>query len=216
MAELIFDPLQGARLILMLRRGGITDSAVLGAIEQVPRSGYVAPELADLAYEDCILPIECGQFIMRPSEIAPLLQALKLHEKTVPRVLMVGAGSGYVMALIAALGAEVFGVERYGRLVQLAKENLEKQGVSRANVKQGDGLEGWPEEGPFDRIVLMGGIGQVPQTLLGQLAPGGFCLGPIGQDDDWELVSTGPNGDRLMAQGAGMQIGLSLGVSKAL
>ena len=216
MAELIFDPLQGARLILMLRQRGITDSDVLSAIEQVPRSAFVSPELADLAYEDCVLPIACGQTLGRPSDIAPLLQTLKLHEVTAPRVLVVGAGSGYMMALIAALGAEVFGVERYGRLARMAEENLQRQGVSSARIRQGDGLEGWTEKAPFDRIVLTGGIADVPDALLAQLNPTGFCLAPIKTGEAWEIVSLDHNGTQTTRSQTALHIGLSHGVSKAL
>jgi len=216
MAELINDPLQGARLILMLRRMGITDSGVLGAIERVPRSGFVGPALSDLSFEDCVLPIDCGQTIGRPSEIAPILQALKLGDLTDARVLVIGAGSGYMMAMIHALGAEVFGVERFHGLVELAQENVRNHEISAQNIKHADGLEGWPEVGPFDRIVLMGGVAEMPAALLEQLKPDGFCLGPVSADDVWTLVSVGLDGEVLTLRPAGMQIALSPGVSKAL
>lgn len=216
MAELITDPLQGARLILMLRQQGITDSDVLGAIERVPRSGFVGPALADLAYEDCVLPIDCGQTLGRPSELAPVLQALKLSDVDTPRVLVVGAGSGYILAVIAALGAEVFGVERFRGLTETAEEALQNQGVHAAHVKHGDGLEGWADKAPFDRILLTGGVPELPQALLEQLKPDGFCVAPIGADETWALISMDRNGETLAQGQAGVQIALSLGVSKAL
>ena len=216
MVELIHDPLQGARLILMLRQQGITDSAVLGAIEKVPRSGFVGPALADLAFEDCVLPIDCGQTLGRPSEIAPVLQALKLYQVEAPRVLVVGAGSGYILALIRTLGAEVFGVERYRGLTQTAEEALQNQGVESVLVKHGDGLEGWLEHAPFDRILLTGGVSDVPKGLLSQLKPDGFCVAPVGADETWKMISMGRNGETLAEAPAATQIALSLGVSKAL
>jgi protein-L-isoaspartate(D-aspartate) O-methyltransferase len=216
MAELIFDPLQGARLILTLRQRGITDSAVLGAIEHVPRSGFVGPELADLTYEDCVLPIACGQTLGRPSDIAPMLQALRVDEKPGLRVLVIGAGSGYTMALIAALGGQVFGVERYGRLAQLAEKNLSDQGVSPIRIWHGDGLEGWQEEAPFDRVVFMGGVEEMPDCVLEQLDPSGFCLAPLRSGEGWELVSFASNGTRKTLGPMPEQIAFSHGVSKGL
>ena len=218
MAELINDPLQGARLILMLRQQGITDSDVLGAIEKVPRSDFVGPALADLAFEDCVLPIDCGQTLARPSEIAPMLQALKLYKTLQARVLVVGAGSGYVLAVLAAMGADVFGVERYGQLTRATEENIQNQGLGSIHLKHGDGLEGWPDQGPFDRILLMGGVLSVPEVLLQQLRSDGFCVAPVceAEDDVWKQVSMGADGQTLESHPIGMQIALSHGVSKAL
>jgi len=218
MAELINDPLQGARLILMLRQQGITDSDVLGAIEKVPRSDFVGPALADLAFEDCVLPIDCGQTLARPSEIAPMLQALKLSQQPDARVLVVGAGSGYVLAVIAAMGAEIYGVERYAQLTRATEENIQNQGFESIHLKHGDGLEGWAEKGPFDRVLLMGGVQSIPEVLLKQLTPDGFCVAPVCEagDDVWQLVSMGGDGQALERHPIGVQIALSLGVSKAL
>ena len=135
MGELTDDPFQAARLILTLRREGVTDPGVLRAVETVPRSMFIEPELADLAYEDCVLPIGCGQTLERPSVVAGMLQALQLGSQADKKVLIVGIGSGYVAALVLELASYVAGVERFRRLADRAVKNLARAGVDSVQIK---------------------------------------------------------------------------------
>ena len=134
MGELTDDPFQAARLILTLRREGITDPGVLRAIETVPRSLFIEPSLADLAYEDCVLPIGCGQTLERPSVVSSMLQALQLSAGQVKRVLIVGCGSGYTAALVAELCQQVYAIERLRRLTDRAARNLALAGIDSVAI----------------------------------------------------------------------------------
>ncbi len=216
MSELTDDPFQAARLILTLRQEGITDPDVLRAIETVPRSMFIAPDLADLAYEDCVLPIGCGQTLERPSVVAAMLQALELGSRRDARVLIVGVGSGYTTALVMELASYVAGIERYRRLADRSVKNLVRAGVDSVQVKHGDGLEGWRSAGPFDRILLTGAVESVPDALLGQLGKGGFCVAPVMKEGVCELYSVNADGTCLQRRGTVLHNALQAGVSKAL
>lgn len=216
MSELTDDPFQAARLILTLRQEGITDPDVLRAIETVPRSMFIEPDLVDLAYEDCVLPIGCGQTLERPSVVAAMLQALELGPVRDGRVLIVGVGSGYTTALVMELASYVAGIERYRRLTDRSVKNLVRAGVDSVQVKHGDGLEGWRSVGPFDRILLTGSVENVPDILLGQLAKGGFCVAPVIKDGVCELQSVNADGTCLQRRTTVLHNALQAGVSKAL
>ena len=216
MGELTDDPFQAARLILTLRREGITDSRVLRAVETVPRSMFIEPELADLAYEDCVLPIGCGQTLERPSVVAGMLQALQLGSKADKKVLIVGVGSGYAAALVMELARYVAGIERFRRLADRAVKNLARAGVDSVQVKNDDGLLGWLDVAPFDRILLTGAVPKIPDALLGQLGKGGFCVAPIEEGGKTELLSVNADGTCLQRQASVLHTPLRNGVSKAL
>ena len=216
MGELTDDPFQAARLILTLRREGVTDPGVLRAVETVPRSMFIEPELADLAYEDCVLPIGCGQTLERPSVVAGMLQALQLGSQADKKVLIVGIGSGYVAALVLELASYVAGVERFRRLADRAVKNLARAGVDSVQIKHDDGLMGWRDLAPFDRILLTGAVSAIPDALLGQLGKGGFCVAPITKDGKTELISVNADGTCLQRQSSVLHTPLQNGVSKAL
>jgi protein-L-isoaspartate(D-aspartate) O-methyltransferase len=174
MAGLIADPFRAARLLLHLRQEGVTDPRVLTAMETIDRAAFVDdPDLAPLAFEDAMLPIPCGQVILRPAATGHLLQALALPEDGTARVLQVGFGSGYSAALLSSLSAEVCALDRYGRLVREGAARLVRLGIGNVTVRQEDGLQGWPEPRLFDRILLAGSVSEVPEAVLAQLAPGG-------------------------------------------
>jgi len=179
MADIITDPFRAARLILSLRREGVMDTAVLSVMERVERDRFVRPEHRELAMEDCVLPIPCGQTMPRPSQIGHLLQLADLGEERTHRALLVGLGSGYMAALMADMCASVFVVERYRRLVELGEAALEGEGVENVSCRQGDGLEGWSEKAPFTRIVLSGSVTTPPVALLSQLDTEGRLIAPI-------------------------------------
>ena len=189
MAELIADPFRAARLVLHLRQVGITDEAVLKAMETIDRGAFVDdPALASLAFEDCILPIPCGQIIPRPAAIGQLLQALEIKTLGQARILVIGVGSGYIAALAAQLGGHVFAVERYARLTDEARRRIIDLKLENVAVRQGDGLAGWPERGPYDRILLTGEVGEVPGGLLEQLTGDGLLVAPMAHGDEQHLV----------------------------
>ncbi|MCA8902980.1 MAG: protein-L-isoaspartate(D-aspartate) O-methyltransferase [Hyphomonas sp.] len=180
MAELIADPFRSARLVLLLRQEGVTDDGVLNAMETIDRTAFVDdPALAPLAFEDCTLPIPCGQTIPRPAVTAQLLQALQLKQGKEARVLLIGAGSGYTAGLLAQLASDVFAVERFHSLTEDVRRRIIDLGLSNLAVRCEDGLLGWPERGPYDRILLAGAVEEVPEVLLSQLGKGGLLVAPV-------------------------------------
>ncbi len=172
----IADPFRAARLLLSLRQQGVTSSRVLGAMETIDRSAFVDPALRELGFEDCSLPIGCGQTLPPPSVTGTMLQALQLPEARLTRILLIGAGCGYLATLLAQFADQVHGVERYQRLTDETRARLVHLGIGGVSVRCGNGLDGWPEKGPFDRIVLAGTLEEVPQRLFAQLAPSGRLL----------------------------------------
>lgn len=180
MAELIADPFRAARLLLHLRQEGVTDPLVLAAMETIGRAAFVdAPGLEALAFEDAMLPIPCGQVMLRPSVTGHLLQAMGLRRERDARVLLVGFGSGYMAALLSQLAGHVFAVERFRRLTEEGRARMARLGIPNVSVSHGDGLEGWAEQGPFDAIVLAGAAGRMPEGLAAQLVREGRLIVPL-------------------------------------
>lgn len=167
-----------ARLVEALRTQGIQDLAVLRAFAATPRHVFVPPAQRHRAYEDVALPIGGGQTISRPLTQARYLEALRLtgHE----RVLEVGTGSGYQTALLAAVAAQVFTVERVRSLAEAAQRVLRDVGLANVSMLVGDGTLGWSAYGPYDAILVAAGGPEVPPPLVEQLAPGGRLLIPLG------------------------------------
>lgn len=188
MADLIADPFRAARLILLLRRQGIRDNAVLAAMETIDRGVFVDPGLSDLAYEDTALPIPCGQVIPKPVVVAQLLGALQANGSKEDRILLVGSGSGYMTALLAQIGRHVWAIDRYQRLVTDTRARMLELKVDNVTLKHGDGLEGWPEHKPFDRILLTGAVTEIPQTLLDQLNKEGALVAPFNREGKPQVI----------------------------
>jgi protein-L-isoaspartate(D-aspartate) O-methyltransferase len=217
MAELIADPFRAARLVLHLRQEGITDDAVLKAMETIDRGAFVdGPGLHKLAFEDCVLPIPCGQIVPRPAVTGQLLQALQIRQVREARILLVGVGSGYTAALAAQLGADVFAMDRYRRLCDAARRRMLDLGLGNVAVRHGDGLFGWPERGPYDRILLTGAIEDVPDALLQQLVKGGVLIAPIQTAGAQHLLRVGADGTQERLAIARPLPPLMDGASKAL
>jgi protein-L-isoaspartate(D-aspartate) O-methyltransferase len=166
---------------------GVADPRILATFAQVPREAFVPPELLARAYEDVALPIGLGQTISQPSMIALMLQALGCAPQH--RVLEVGSGSGYVLALLSQLGCEVFGVERHAELAARAPETLRAIGVTDVVVQEGDGARGLPEHAPFDRILVSAAASAIPEALLAELAEGGRLVMPVGGTESQILVT---------------------------
>lgn len=171
----------------MARTSGLADPRILDAFEQVPREAFLPPELRDRAYEDVALPIGLGQTISQPSMIALMLSALALSPRH--RVLEVGSGSGYVLALLSRVGCQVFGVERHAELAARSRETLRQIGVTDVVVHDGDGTHGWPEHAPYDRILVSAGAPAIPEPLLAELAEGGRLVMPVGGAESQILVT---------------------------
>jgi protein-L-isoaspartate(D-aspartate) O-methyltransferase len=176
-----------------LRRMGIRDERVLGAIAQVPRTRFVPEELRAEADADRPLPIGRGQTISQPFVAAFMTEKLQLTG--VERVLEVGTGSGYQTALLARLAEEVFSVEIVAELSERARRVLEELGLANVRLRTGDGALGWPEEAPFDRILVTAAPPDVPRPLLDQLAPGGRMVIPVGEDLDVQSLRVVDKGD---------------------
>lgn len=180
------------RLVQRLREKGISDESVLAAVAAVPRHIFIDEALAHRAYEDTALPIGQGQTISQPFVVALMTQTLLDRPRA--RVLEVGTGSGYQTAILATIGkldgrvGKVFTVERLGSLIDRARERLAAMGVRNVRFRHGDGYQGWPEEGPFDGILVTAAPRVVPDALLEQLAPGGRLVVPVGADTIQDLT----------------------------
>ena len=166
------------RLVEALRAKGVRDLAVLKAFAETPRHRFVPAALRHRAYEDRALPIGDDQTISQPFTQARYLEALRLTGRE--RVLEIGTGSGYQTALLAALAAQVFSVERVESLALAAREALREAGVANVSVLLGDGTLGWSAYAPYDAILVAAGGPVVPPPLLEQLATGGRLLMPVG------------------------------------
>jgi protein-L-isoaspartate(D-aspartate) O-methyltransferase len=168
-----------AKLILSLRSQGVTDPKVLNAIEKTPRDLFVPELFQDRSWEDSALPIACGQTISQPFIVGLMTQALRVEPRS--RVLEIGAGSGYQTAVLSRLCRFVYSVERYRTLLGEAEARLKALGVTNVFTRFGDGGEGWPEQAPFDRILVTAAAPGEPKTLLSQLKPNGILVAPVGK-----------------------------------
>lgn len=157
---------------------GVTSPRVLEAMGRVRREGYVPSYLGEFAYSDAPLPIEEEQTISQPYIVAFMVDALHLRPND--RVLEVGTGSGYAAAVLAEMAAHVFTIERHEALARTAAERLFRDGYDHIEVRHGDGTLGWPEEAPFDAIIVAAGGPSVPESLREQLAIGGRLVIPVG------------------------------------
>ena len=168
-----------------IERRGVGDPRVLRAMESVPRHLFVPESFRASAYEDGPLPIGEGQTISQPYIVAFMSEAIRIGPRD--RVLEVGTGSGYQTAVLARLAGHVFTIEMRPRLAQEAQARLRELGVANVTVRVADGYDGWPEEAPFDAILVTAAPREAPQALLDQLATGGRLLIPLGGIDQ-ELV----------------------------
>jgi protein-L-isoaspartate(D-aspartate) O-methyltransferase len=175
------DDVERMEFQLTLRRRGISDQAVLRAMDEVPREHFVTPAFSDSAYADQALPIACGQTISQPYVVAYMTEQLEVQPQH--RVLEIGTGSGYQAAVLSRLVREVVSIERYRTLADSARERLKTLGYDNVTVIAGDGFNGAPDRAPFDRIVVTAAAEKIPDTLVGQLAEGGKLVLPLGPRD---------------------------------
>jgi len=161
-----------------LRPRGIRDQRVLHAMRRVPRESFVPESIAVEAYLDGALPIDCNQTISQPIIVAMMTEALQLSDDD--KVLEIGTGSGYQTAILAELAAEVFSIERHAELRNQAETRLIGLGYKNIHLQTGDGSLGWPDEAPFDRILITAAAPECPTALWEQLREGGILVGPFG------------------------------------
>jgi protein-L-isoaspartate(D-aspartate) O-methyltransferase len=174
------------QLLESLRTVGIGDNRVLAAMEAIPREFFVDETQYTLAYDDRALPIDMGQSISQPLMVAIMTQALQLRGEE--RVLEIGTGSGYQTAILARLAGHVYSVERIQQLACTAFKRVSKLGVGNVTIYVGDGSLGWPEQAPFDRIIVTAAAPEVPARLLDQLVSWGMMVIPVGRPERQELL----------------------------
>ena len=170
-----------AEMILRLRRAGITDRRVVTAIESVPRDLFVPAEMRADAYAERALPIDCGQTISAPVIVGNMTAALDVGDDD--RVLEIGTGTGYQTAILARLAKRVFTIERFRTLVAAAESRFRTLRLTNITTLIGDGIKGWPEQAPFDRIIVTASDETVPEALLRQVRLGGVLIMPVGPAD---------------------------------
>jgi len=164
-------------LIMALRNQGIRDRAILEAIERTPREMFLGPVFQPMAYSDQALPIACGQTISQPFVVAFMTDRLKLNKRC--KVLEIGTGSGYQAAILSPLCRRVYTMERYRTLALEAGERFKQLGLGNITQMVGDGYKGWPNQAPFDRIIVTAAAKEVPEALADQLAVGGIMIIPL-------------------------------------
>lgn len=179
-------------MVEQLRAEGLKELEILQAFDAIPRHHFVAPALQHRAYDDIALPVGFGQTISRPSVHARFLQLAQLQGSE--KVLEIGTGSGFQTALLAVLAGSVYSVERIRPLAEQARRRIAELKLT-VSIRVGDGTEGWPEEAPFDVILVAAASLETPRTLSGQLADGGMLLIPIGDSHQQKLVLTRRLGD---------------------
>ena len=175
-----------AKLVLLLRQEGVTDSRILSAFESVPRELFVDELFKNHAYENVSLPIDCGQTISQPSVIAIMTKALDLGARM--KALEIGTGSGYQTAILARLCRRIYTVERHRTLSIEAAKKFHQLTIHNVSTKVGDGYSGWPAQAPFQRILVTAAAVEPPPRLLEQLGDGGVMVIPIGSADSEQTL----------------------------
>ena len=187
------------RLVAHLKASGIADEQVLDVIATVPRHIFVDEAISHRAYEDSVLPIGYGQTISQPYVVAKMtaamLAALRRAGRTPRRVLEIGTGSGYQTAILAALADQVFSVERIRHLMDRARTRLHAMGAYNVRLRHDDGNLGWPDEAPFDAVLVTAGASHVPDALMTQLRDGAPLVIPVGRGDMQQLKLLERDGD---------------------
>jgi protein-L-isoaspartate(D-aspartate) O-methyltransferase len=174
-----FATMRAGMVMTQLRERGINDTAVLQAMNTIPREAFVGGAHKDLAYHDSPLPIPAKQTISQPYVVAHMISLLEL--KPEHRVLEVGTGSGYAAAVLSLLVRVVYTIERHLELVDYAQERLNSIGRENVFIRHGDGTQGWPEHAPYNGIIVAAGGPTIPNALRQQLTIGGHLIMPVGR-----------------------------------
>ena len=173
-----------------IRGRGLDEPRVIDAMRAVPRQRFIPEAYRAHAYEDCAVSLDLGQTVSQPYIVGLMTRLLNASESD--RILEIGTGSGYQTAILARLARSVYTVERLSVLGQRARETLESLGYDNVHYRIGDGHKGWPEEAPFDGIIVTAAPSVLPDTLFGQLKDGGRMVIPIGE----ELYSVRRSGEK--------------------
>ena len=191
------------RLLMELRRAGIGDARVLGAIEKTPREKFVPALFEDRAYENVALPIGDGQTVSQPYVVALMTEKLMPGERQ--NVIEIGTGSGYQTAVLARLCRRVFSIERHRELLRGAEARFAELRLRNIVCRFGDGTKGWPEQAPYDRVLVTAAAPDVPSALIDGLAPGGILVAPVGEDHrDQQLLRIRRNDDGFSTEDLGL------------
>ena len=175
------------RLIMGLRRAGVTETHVLSAIERVPREAFLPPLFHDQAYDDVALPIGLGQTISMPSVVGYMTQQLELHDRH--KVLEIGTGSGYQTAILARLCRRIYTIEIHKELLREAEQRFNQLRLYNIVTHCADGGQGWAAQAPFDRIIMTcAAMTEPPRNLLNQLAVGGLIILPLTDPDGQQVL----------------------------
>ena len=187
---------QKIRLIMKLRKQGVSDRDVLGAIERIPREVFVPDAFRARAYDNNALPIGHGQTISQPGVVGYMTQALEIGPRM--KVLEIGTGSGYQAAVLSKLCRRVYTIERWRPLLREAEARFAALRLGNITTKWDDGTRGWPEQAPFERIIVTAAAPDVPPVLLDQLAPDGIMILPVGETgEDQQLLKCTKRGETI-------------------
>jgi len=173
-----------AKLILELRAQGIVDKEVLAAIDIIPRESFIPSTFKTHAYDNTALPIDKGQTISQPYIVALMTQILEVTKRT--KILEIGTGSGYQTLVLSHMCRRVYTIERHQKLLEQAEERFIKFRRHNITTMLGDGGLGWPEQQPFERIMVTAAADDVPPVLADQLAIGGIMVVPVGEHKEYQ------------------------------
>jgi protein-L-isoaspartate(D-aspartate) O-methyltransferase len=177
---------------------GIKDPRVLAAMQEIPRHLFVPTQYDHAAYDDNPLPIGSGQTISQPYIVALMTELL--HPKATDTMLEIGAGSGYQAAILSRLVKRLITIERITTIANLARTNLKALGIDNVVVIEGDGSLGYPDNAPYDGIIITAATPKMPQPLLGQLAEGGILVAPVGGRDTQDLITIYKQGNSFIQE----------------
>jgi protein-L-isoaspartate(D-aspartate) O-methyltransferase len=196
-------PLLREDMVADIRRRGIRDDRILAAFRHVHREDFVPESVREYAYNDCPLPIGLNQTISQPYIVAYMINLAQIQPAS--HVLEIGTGSGYAAAIMAELAGEVFTIERQPQLYETSRRRLQELGYRNTRVRLGDGTQGWPDEAPFDAILVAAGSNHIPRAFLSQLNIDGRLIIPIGHSGAGQellrVIRLGP--DRYESKGCG-------------
>jgi len=190
-----FKELRNFMVKTQLMPRGIKDERVLNAMKKVPRHLFVNDSIQDRAYDDMALSIGDGQTISQPYMVAVMTELLELRGEE--KVLEIGTGSGYQAAILAELAKEVYTIDRITVLAAQAEERFRSLGYNNIHIKVGDGTLGWPEQAPFDRIIITAGCPKIPEPLIEQLSEEGTIVAPVGDFFSQQLLKVRKSRGRL-------------------